>query len=49
MTGQEEIQTWDSEMMAWMYSFRDTFFPVDERLDRLGIAKGATVIDYGCD
>ncbi len=34
--------------MAWMYSFRDTFFSVDKRLDEFGITKGTTVIDYGC-
>jgi ubiquinone/menaquinone biosynthesis C-methylase UbiE len=35
-------------MMQWMFAVRDRLVSVGSLLDQLGIARGQTVLDYGC-
>ena len=46
--GRENIPNFFFRIMSSIFKVRDTFSPIDDRIDNVGIKEGDTVIDYGC-
>lgn len=44
----ERIPDISFRLMSFVFTLRDILFPVGKRLERFGIKKGFSVIDFGC-
>jgi ubiquinone/menaquinone biosynthesis C-methylase UbiE len=46
--GLDRMPDWSFRVMSFFFALRDMIFDPGKKLDRFGIEKGQTVIDYGC-